>query len=84
MTSGYLYVKRVIFRTMRTMWKQFPVNWLTSGRLALTTQRTKARRGQQNEKNGGLSGGTMWRDFDLIQLSYFNDEHTIEILVSCY
>ena len=29
--------------------------------------------GSTNEKNGGLSGGTMWRDFDLIQLSYFND-----------
>ena len=28
---GYLNFKKVIFRTMRTMRKQFPVNWLTSG-----------------------------------------------------
>ena len=32
---------------MRTMWKQFTVNWLTSGRIAFTTQRAKARRSQQ-------------------------------------
>ena len=31
-----------------------------------------------NEKNGGLSGGTMWRDFRLIQLSYFKEKPTIE------
>ena len=29
------------------MWKQFTVNWLTSGRVAFTTQRAKARRSQQ-------------------------------------
>ena len=29
---GFLNCKKVIFRTMRTMRKQFPVNWLTSGR----------------------------------------------------
>ena len=50
--------------------------------------------GSTNEKNGGLRGGTIWRDFDLIQLSYFNDEPTIEtgaiigllieIMISCY
>ena len=40
--------------------------------------------GSTNEKNGGLTGGTMWGDFDLIQLSYFNDEPTIEIMISCY
>ena len=28
---------------MRTTRKQFPVNWLTSGRLAFTIQRAKAR-----------------------------------------
>ena len=27
-TSGCLRVKRVIFITVRTMWKRFPVNWL--------------------------------------------------------
>ena len=31
---GYLDPKKVIFRTMRTMRKQFPVNWLTSGRFS--------------------------------------------------
>ena len=31
---GYLNPKKVIFRTMRTMRKQFPVNWLTSGRFS--------------------------------------------------
>ena len=40
--------------------------------------------GSTNEKNGGLTGGTMCRDFDLIQLSYFNDKPTIEIMISCY
>ena len=31
---GYVNPKKVIFRTMRTMRKQFPVNWLTSGRFS--------------------------------------------------
>ena len=31
---GYLKFKKVIFRTMQTMQKQFPVNWLTSGRFS--------------------------------------------------
>ena len=31
-----------------------------------------------NEKNCGASGGTLWRDFDLIKFSYFNEEPTIE------
>ena len=31
---GYLKFTKVIFRTMRTMRKQFPVNWLTSGRFS--------------------------------------------------
>ena len=35
---------------MRTIWKQFPVNWLTSGKLAFTVQRAKARRSQQMKK----------------------------------
>ena len=51
---------------MRTTRKQFPVNWVTSGRLPFTIQRAKARRSQQMKKNGGLSGGKMWRDFELI------------------
>ena len=38
---GYLNPKKVIFRTMRTMRKQFPVTWLTSGRFS-----AKARPGQ--------------------------------------
>ena len=35
---------------MRTTRKQFPVKWLTSGRLAFTIQRAKARRRQQIKK----------------------------------
>ena len=31
---GYLDSKKVIFRTMRTMRKQFPLTWLTSGRFS--------------------------------------------------
>ena len=31
---GYLKFQKVIFRTMQTMRKQFPVNWLTSGRFS--------------------------------------------------
>ena len=51
----------LISKTMRSTRKQFPVNWLTSGRLAFTIQRAKARRRQQiKKKNGGTSGGTMW------------------------
>ena len=30
------------------------------------------------KKNVGLSGGTMWRDFESIKLSYFNKEPIIE------
>ena len=46
----------LIYRTMRTTRKQFPVNWLTSGRLAFTIQRAKARRRQQIKK------WRQWRD----------------------
>ena len=46
----YLNFKKIIFGTMRTTRKQFPVNWLTSGRLAFTIQRAKARRRQQIKK----------------------------------
>ena len=42
----------LIFRTMRTTRKQFPVNWLTSGRLAFTIQAAKARRRQQIKQIG--------------------------------
>ena len=48
---GYLNFKKVIFRTMRTMQKQFPVNWLTSGSEAESTN--------DQEKNGGPSGETL-------------------------
>ena len=55
-----LISKKVIFRTMRTTRKQFPVNRLTSGRLAFTIERAKVRRSQQmKKKNGGLSGKTL-------------------------
>ena len=34
MPLGYLNFKKNIFRTLRTMRKQFPVSWLTSGRFS--------------------------------------------------
>ena len=43
---------------MRTTRKQFPVNTLTSGRLAFTIQRPKARRSQQMKKEWRPK----WRD----------------------
>ena len=56
---GILISKKLFFRTMRTMRKQFPVNWLTSGRFS-----APKRGGVNNEKNGCLKWrdqGTMWR-----------------------
>ena len=50
-----LNFKKVIFRNMRTTRKQFPVNWLTSGRLAFTIQGAKERRSQQKWR-------PKWRD----------------------
>ena len=44
---------------MTTLQKQFPVNWLTSGRLASMIHCAKPRR----------SGGAMLRGFDLVELS---------------
>lgn len=59
MPLEYLNFKKKLFlETMQFMQKQFPVNWLTSGRLAFVVPRTKARQCQQM-KNGGLNGGTM-------------------------
>ena len=58
--------------------KQFPVNSLTSGRLAFTIQSPKARRSQQMKKSGGLSEGTMWRDFQSINCPTSTKEPTIE------
>ena len=57
---GYLNFKKVIFRTMRTTRKQFPVNWLTSGRLAFTISARQSEAASTNQKNDGTSGGTMW------------------------
>ena len=57
---GYLNFKKVIFRTMLAMWKQFPVSWLTSGRLALHDSESQSEVESTNEKkkkNGG--GGTL-------------------------
>ena len=49
---------------MRTMRKQFPVNWLTSG-------------GEAESKNK-KKWWPKWRDFELIKMSYFNEETTTE------
>ena len=61
-----LISQKLCFRTMRTTRKQFPVNWLTSGRLNFTILRPKARRSQQMKKWRPKSRGMVWRDFELI------------------
>ena len=40
----------LIFRTMRTTRKQFPVNWLTSGRLAFTISERQSEAASTNKK----------------------------------
>ena len=50
MPSGYLNFKTVMLETMKTMQKQFLVNWLTSGRLAFMIQCVKVRRSPQMKK----------------------------------
>ena len=62
----YVNFKKIIFRTIRTTRKQFSVNWLTSGRLAFTIQRAKARGRQQIKQMAAEVERTMWRDFELI------------------
>ena len=57
---------------MRTTRKQFPVNWLTSGRLAFTIQRAKARRRQQIKKMAAQVEGRCGVD----KLAFFNKEPT--------
>ena len=47
---------------MRTTRKQLPVNLLTFGRLALTNERTKARRSHQMKKKWWPE----WKAFELI------------------
>ena len=59
---------------MRTTRKQFPVNWLTSGRLAFTIQRAKARRLQQIKQMAAQEEGRCGVD----KLAFFNKEPTIE------
>ena len=58
---------------MRTTRKQFPVNWLTSGRLAFTIQRAKARRRQQIKKTAQVQGRC-----GVDKLAFFNKEPTLE------
>ena len=60
---------------MQTTRKQFPVNWLTSGRLAFTIQRAKARRRQQQKKKMAAQvEGRCGVD----KLAFLNKEPTIE------
>ena len=56
---------------MQTMRKQF-TGWLPED----SARQSEA--GSISEKNGCLSEGTMPRDFELIKLSYFNEEPTME------
>ena len=60
---------------MWTTRKQFPVNWLTSERLTFTIQRPKARRSQQMKQWRPKTGGTMWRDFELINCPSTTKKH---------
>ena len=74
MTFGCLNFKKVIFRkVMRTMQKQFPVNWLTSARLAFMIQCVKARQRQQIKKMAALAEGFL-HVLEPIKLSHFIDE----------
>ena len=59
---------------MRTTRKQFPVNSLTSGRLAFTIQRAKERRPQQIRKMAAHVEGRCGVD----KLAFFNKEPTVE------
>ena len=63
---------------MRTTRKQFPVNWLTSGRLAFTIQRAKARGRQQIKTNGGRSGADDVEGLWVDKLAFFSEEPTLE------
>ena len=59
---------------MQTTRKQFPVNCLTSGRLAFTIQRAKARRRQQIKEIAAQAEGRCGVD----KLALFNKEPTTE------
>ena len=59
---------------MRTTRKQFPVNWLTSGRLAFTIQRAKARRRQEIKKMAAQVEGRCGVDIHLLTRPRFGAE----------
>ena len=66
---------------MRTTRKQFPVNWLTSGRLAFTIQRAKARRLQQIKKMAAHMETSIYQvegRCGVAKLAFFNKEPTVE------
>ena len=58
---------------MRTTRKQFPVKWLTSGRLAFRIQRAKTRLSQQMKIMAAQVEG-LWVD----KLAFFNKDPAIE------
>ena len=64
----------LIFRTMRTTRKQFPVNWLTSGRLAFTISARQSEAASTNKKMAAQVEGRCGVD----KLAFFNKEPTIE------
>ena len=71
---GYLNFKKVIFRTMRTTRKQFPVNWLTSGRFAFTISARQSEAASTNKKMVAQVEGRCGVD----KLAFFNKEPTME------
>ena len=70
---GYLNFKKSIFRTMQTMRKQFPVNWLTTGRFSAPKRGGVNKLKKWLPKVEGQCGGCV-----LDKLSFFNEEPTIE------
>ena len=77
---GYLNPKKVIFRTMRTMRKQFPVNWLTSGRLAFSISARQSEEASTNKKMAAQVEERCGVD----KLAFFNKKPTIETAINFY
>ena len=59
---------------MRTMRKQFPVNWLTSGRLAFTISARQSEATSTNKEMAAQVEGRCGVD----KLAFFNLEPTLE------
>ena len=65
---------------MRTTRKQFPVNWLTSGRLAFTISARQSEAASTNKKMAAQVEGRCGVD----KLAFFNKKPTIETALNFY